>query len=68
MSEIKLKPCPFCNGEAVIHVAKGVCVICKKCGCRTISLVDGNSQGEPRGGAIYSVAEKWNRRAGENNE
>ncbi len=68
MSEIKLKPCPFCGGQAVIHVGDGVCVICKECGCRTISLIDGNSQGKPCGGAIYRVIEKWNRRAGEQDE
>ena len=68
MSEIKLKLCPFCGGDAVIHVGEGVCVICKECGCRTISLVDGTSQGRPCGGAIYRVIEKWNRREGEQNE
>ena len=63
MSEIKLLPCPFCGGEAVIHVSDGVCVICKECGCRTISRVDVNLQGKPCGGAIYRVIETWNRRA-----
>lgn len=60
--EIELKPCPFCGGEAVIHVDDGVCVVCRKCNSRTISLVDGISQGKPNGGAIYSVVEKWNKR------
>lgn len=68
MSEIKLKPCPLCGGEAVISVGKGVCVICRECGCRTISLIDGNSQGKSCGGAIYRVIDKWNRRAGEQDE
>ena len=68
MNEIKLKPCPFCGGEAVIHVGGGVCVICKECGCSTTSLVDGNYQGKPHGGAIYRVVKKWNRRAGEQDE
>ena len=62
MTEIKLLPCPFCGGKAVIHVVEGVCVICRECGCRTISLVDGISQGKPYGGAIYRVIDKWNRR------
>lgn len=63
MSEIELKPCPFCGGKAIIHVSAGVSVICQKCGCRTISLVDRSSQGEPCGDAIYRVTDKWNRRA-----
>lgn len=64
MKEIELKPCTFCGGKAVIHVDDGVCVIYRECNSRTISLVDGISQGKPNGSAIYSVAEKWNRRAG----
>lgn len=63
MSEIKLKPCPFCGEQAVIHVGDGVCVICKKCGCRTRSLADGIYQVKPGGGAIYRVIDIWNRRA-----
>lgn len=38
MSEIKLKPCPFCGGEARLqrkNKKHGYYVICKKCGCRT---------------------------------
>ena len=68
MSEIKLKPGPFFGGEAVLHFCDGLCVICKYCGCRTISLVDGNLQGKPCGGAIYRVIKKWNSRVGEENE
>lgn len=56
------------GGQAVIHVSDGVCVICKECGCQTISLIDGNSQGKSCGGAIYRVIDKWNRRAGEQDE
>ncbi len=63
MSEIKLKPCPFCGGQPVIHVGDGVCVICKECGCRTRSLADGIYQVKPGGGAIYRVIDIWNRRA-----
>lgn len=68
MSKINLLPRPYCGGDAVIHVGDGVCMICKECGCRTISFVDGNSQGKPCGGAVYRVIEKWNRRADEQNE
>lgn len=64
-AKYKLLPCPFCGGEAVIHVGNGVCVICKECGCRTMSFVDGTSRGKPCGDALFRVIEKWNRRAGE---
>ena len=47
----------------LLGVGEGVCVICKECGCRTITLVDGNLQGKPCGGAIHRVIDKWNRRA-----
>ncbi len=63
MREIELKPCPFCGGKAVIHTGEGVCVICRECNSRTMSLVDGMSQGKPDGGAVYRVIELWNRRA-----
>lgn len=35
MTEQKLKPCPFCGGEASIYVAydDGYCVCCDECGC-----------------------------------
>lgn len=62
MSEIKLKPCPFCGGEAAIQVGEGVRAICTECGCRTISLIDGRPQGESCGNALYRVIDKWNRR------
>ena len=68
MNEIKLKPCPFCGGKAAIHGGEGVCVICMECKSRTMSLVDGMSQGKPNGGAIYRVTEVWNKRAGEQDE
>ena len=62
MEEIKLNPCPFCRGVAVVHVDDGVRVICKKCGAMTKCLVDGYSQGSPTGGAVESVVKAWNRR------
>ena len=64
MEEIKLKPCPFCGGEAVVHVNDGVRVICKKCNAMTKCLVDGYSQGMPTGGALKSVVNAWNKRVG----
>lgn len=63
MQEIELKSCPFCGGKAVLHVNEGVCVVCRKCGCKTITQVDCySSGGEPQGSAIYRVANSWNRR------
>ena len=59
----ELKPCPFCGGEAVIHVNDGVRVICRECKATTMCLVDSYAQGKPTGSAIKSVVEKWNRRA-----
>lgn len=58
----ELKPCPFCGGNAVLHVNDGVRVICKKCECQTISLVDGKFSTGIGGSAVRSVIEKWNRR------
>ncbi len=58
----KLKSCPFCGGEAVVHVDNGVCVICRNCECRTRILCDGKAQGRYTGSAVKSVIEKWNKR------
>ena len=53
MTEQKLKPCPFCGGEASIYVAHddGYYVCCDECGC---------------GLPVYNTEEdairEWNRR------
>ena len=65
MEKIELKPCPFCGGEAVIHVDDGASVICIRCGCRTPSFRDYYVSGHPTGRAIYRVMEKWNGRVNE---
>lgn len=62
MSDIELKPCPFCGGEAVVHVNDGVRVICRECGASSKGLVDGYSQGRPNGSAIKAVVTAWNTR------
>lgn len=44
MSETKLKPCPFCGGEAAIYADKfdKVTVWCERCGVKMgIELEDG---------------------------
>ena len=58
-----LKPCPFCGGEARLHVDNGVRVICKEYNCQTITLVDGRWATGVGGTAVSRVIEKWNRRA-----
>lgn len=62
MSDIELKPCPFCGGEAVVHVNDGVRVICRECGASSKGLVDGYSKGRPNGSAIKGVVKAWNTR------
>ena len=55
MSE-KLKPCPFCGGEAKLETYGGTtcAVVCQSCHCGTptMSLVDG-----------MAAVNRWNRRA-----
>ena len=72
---IKLKPCPFCGGEAKLFVSDGgVCVMCvngfeKNCGCRTgwyddSSYIDGmNGWRKSELTAVDRAIEAWNRRA-----
>ena len=68
MSEIKLKPCPFCGGEAFIHELcedflgvgwkiRGFAVSCQKCHATTQDDKDRNI-------AIQS----WDKRAGQEGE
>ena len=64
MAEIKLKPCPFCGGDAHIKQKSwdifitGVCVECDICGAKTDWLA-GSSLRNIR----KLVAENWNNRA-----
>ena len=57
-----LKNCPFCGGEAVVHINDGVRVVCRECGATSKCLVDGYSQGKPNGSALKAVIIAWNRR------
>lgn len=59
---IELEKCPFCGGEAVVHIEDGVRVVCTECGATSKCLVDGYAQGKPTGGALKSVVEAWNKR------
>lgn len=58
MSEINLKSCPFCGGEAkIVKSYYTIWVKCICCGAK--SRCEENEE---------KVAEVWNRRAGEQNE
>ena len=57
MAEIKLKPCPFCNGKAEMMGITFVYVKCLKCGVETMGYKEEDE-----------AAEAWNRRDGERNE
>ena len=61
MSEIKLKPCPFCGGEAILKRDRiGLyCVKCTNCGCMTTFQFD-FGEGEEVSGR--KAADVWNRR------
>ena len=67
MSEIKLKPCPFCGGEAILKRDRiGLyCVKCTNCGCMTTFQFD---FGEGEEVSKRKATDVWNRRAGEQNE
>lgn len=55
----KLKPCPFCGGEATLLVgAMGAYAICTECFIQTEPEMDNK---EKRGALIFTI-EKWNRR------
>lgn len=59
MPAIKLKPCPFCGGEAVLHVENGAYIICKDCLVRTPVKKDfGGSLGD----SANKLMELWNER------
>lgn len=40
----ELKKCPFCGGNAVVHIDDGVRVVCRECGATSKCLVDGYSK------------------------
>lgn len=58
----KLKPCPFCGGEAHLFVNNGVRVICPDCGATTKVLIDSMSARGVSGNSVESVIKAWNRR------
>ena len=67
MDDVKLKPCPFCGGEA--HIVTGVeesfmkkyptvKVVCNKCDNRTAELMDTSFNAY----VVKIVTDRWNRR------
>lgn len=84
MSEIKLKPCPFCGGKAEIDTGtNGAEIKCIQCGLGTGYIEDKDDYMEYQGTTVFReeayirhkrpkgvevAIEKWNRRAGEQNE
>ena len=75
LEEIKLKPCPFCGGEAKMkhgfpgQQKKGVrqaVVQCKSCGCRTVTYRQLPYQSYTE--VDEQAANTWNRRAGQEGE
>lgn len=67
MSNIELKPCPFCGGEAIISrndmiikrkTQRCAWVYCQKCGAKTPYYMRSNFEHYMR-----SAIEAWNRRA-----
>lgn len=70
--EIKLKPCPFCGGEARLQVTeRGVAVACTRlydCGCQTDCYTDyhvvvGWDNWMKGSTAVCKAVKVWNRRA-----
>ena len=84
MSEIKLKPCPFCGGEAVFAVRSNksshhdvgfdFTILCSGCQTRLPAEYSLTAELDAQGYIITTsdgrkaAAEAWNRREGEQDE
>lgn len=66
---IKLKPCPFCGGEAALVASPdsfSCQVRCTKCGAETREIENIGSYFTTYYSNAIEAAEAWNKRAGEN--
>ena len=60
MTNIELKTCPFCGGEAELYVNGGISARCRKCYCGTTFKED--SYPRLSQNAVERAIEEWNRR------
>ena len=60
--DINLKPCPFCGGEPVLAVDKGVRVMCRNCRAQTENGIYCNDAASICSAAWHAI-DAWNRRA-----
>lgn len=67
MPETKLKPCPFCGCRDVRTTLNGLSIVacCENSDCKASLRAEIRDQELIHTPAIYIIAEKWNRRAGE---
>ena len=76
MSEIKLKPCPFCGGtgqfrthyHGLFQIMKVECMVCEAVSPRGLISQDDFRDDAARDDAQSTAAWRWNRRAGDENE
>jgi Lar family restriction alleviation protein len=73
VDDTKLKPCPFCGGEAYIRETdiKGTAFVavsaeCKKCGAKPFATMIFEGESGARKKAV--AAKDWNRRADDDRE
>ena len=65
MTDLNVKNCPFCGGEAQYDVSQdGIAIVCTVCHCQTARLIDAKGNRETSNTAIYAVTDFWNRRDG----
>lgn len=68
MNEIKLKPCPFCGGEAKLQTSMSISlqrisiayVMCEECKAATDAVFEYEFESDDA--FIYEAIKRWNRR------